>query len=327
MQYADTFFHELQYLAGKATCDVDEPAREPGYGEAFTKAIVRIGRPGLRDLMAAVDFLLARGHVDRTALGHRGSYGGFMTIGSWDGPTGSGRGHPAKRGQLYSFYGSSDFGYDFENGFFVGPGGTRRPLSGICACPRSLRPERRTPLLILHSTEDHRCPISRPRSSSRPQGAEAGGGVRAFRGREPRTLPGPAAEPPGAPAPDRRLVRPVLGSRRRNPRPGRRWARRWGAGGGHDRDTGIIRAVLLVKERAGRGEAAPRPTSGRPTGALSSTISVPWAPHRDGPAQILCAEKFASAGRGQGGRHRREGMEAYPGGASGSSIRSSTTRR
>jgi dipeptidyl aminopeptidase/acylaminoacyl peptidase len=62
---------------------------------------------------------------------------------------------------LYSFYGSSDFGYDFENEFFGKPWGDEEAtLRYLRMSPLHFVMNVKTPLLILHSTEDHRCPIS-----------------------------------------------------------------------------------------------------------------------------------------------------------------------
>ncbi len=60
---------------------IANPRGGTGYGEAFQQAIYRgFGRDDYRDLMAAVDTLVARGIADEDRLGFTGySYGGLMT--------------------------------------------------------------------------------------------------------------------------------------------------------------------------------------------------------------------------------------------------------
>jgi dipeptidyl aminopeptidase/acylaminoacyl peptidase len=165
MQYANTFFHELQHLAGKGYVVMwTNPRGSQGYGEPFTKSIVKNwGGPDYVDVLAAADTLIAQGYVDPDRLGVTGgSYGGYMT--NWIvGHTDRFRAAVTQRSvvNLYSFYGESDFGYEFENELFGKPWDDEETaLRYLRMSPLHYVKNVKTPLLILHSTEDHRCPIS-----------------------------------------------------------------------------------------------------------------------------------------------------------------------
>jgi dipeptidyl aminopeptidase/acylaminoacyl peptidase len=165
VQYANTFFHEMQYLAGKGFVVMwTNPRGSQGYGEAHTKAIVKDwGGPDYVDIMKAVDHLVAQGYVDETRLGITGgSYGGFMT--NWVvGHTDRFKAAVTQRSvvNLYSFFGESDYGYDFEFEFFGHPWDDEETaLAYLRMSPIHYVKNVTTPLLIIHSEEDHRCPIS-----------------------------------------------------------------------------------------------------------------------------------------------------------------------
>ena len=163
--YANTFFHEMQYLAGKGYVVLwTNPRGSQGYGQDHAGAIVQDwGGPDYVDVMAAMDHLVAQGYVDESRLGVTGgSYGGFMT--NWIvGHTERFRAAVTQRSvvNLYSFFGESDYGYDFEYEFFGTPwGDEEKTLKYIRMSPLHYVRSITTPLLIIHSEEDHRCPIS-----------------------------------------------------------------------------------------------------------------------------------------------------------------------
>lgn len=165
VQYANTFFHEMQYLAGRGYVVMwTNPRGSQGYGETYAGAIVQDwGGPDLEDQMKAVDHLVAQGYVDETRLGVTGgSYGGFMT--NWIvGHTDRFKAAATQRSvvNLYSFYGSSDYGYDFEWEFFGRPWADEETaLRYLRMSPLHYVQNIKTPLLIVHSEEDHRCPVS-----------------------------------------------------------------------------------------------------------------------------------------------------------------------
>jgi dipeptidyl aminopeptidase/acylaminoacyl peptidase len=165
VQYANTFFHEMQCLAGKGYVVMwTNPQGSQGYGEKHAGVIVKDwGGPDYKDLMTAVDHLVAQDYVDESRLGVTGgSYGGFMT--NWIvGHTDRFKAAATQRSvvNLYSFYGASDYGYDFEFEFFGRPWEDEEiALKYLRMSPIHYVQNIKTPLLIIHSDEDHRCPIS-----------------------------------------------------------------------------------------------------------------------------------------------------------------------
>src|SRR6266571_2505620 len=125
---------------------------------------VHVRQPGgledYEDLMKAVDLAIARGGVDSTRLGVAGgSYGGFMT--NWVvGHTGRFAAAESDRSiyDWFSWYGSSDAQglTDYE---FAGPPWDADSLYRALS-PLSYAKQMRTPLLIVHSEDDRRTPIT-----------------------------------------------------------------------------------------------------------------------------------------------------------------------
>src|SRR5690606_33684553 len=112
------------------------------------------------DVMAAVDHVVAQGYVDENRLGVTGgSYGGYMTL--WViGHTDRFKAAVTQRcvSNLYSFFGTSDIGWTFGRYEFGGtPWEARERLMKYS--PISYVEQMHTPLLIVHSEEDYRCPI------------------------------------------------------------------------------------------------------------------------------------------------------------------------
>ncbi|HEX2185951.1 MAG TPA: prolyl oligopeptidase family serine peptidase, partial [Chloroflexota bacterium] len=112
------------------------------------------------DCMAAVERASALPWVDNERLGVTGgSYGGFMT--AWlVGHTDRFRAAAAQRGcyNFVSFYGTSDIGPTFGDYIFGGPVYEKETLYQERS-PLSYAPSIRTPLLLLHSESDLRCPV------------------------------------------------------------------------------------------------------------------------------------------------------------------------
>jgi dipeptidyl aminopeptidase/acylaminoacyl peptidase len=165
MQYANTFFHEMQHLAGKGFVVMwTNPRGSHGYGEAHTRAIQRNwGGPDYDDLMKVADHLAGLDYVDSSRMGVTGgSYGGYMT--NWIvGHTDRFRAAVTQRSvvNLYSFFGESDFGYHFRYEFHGLPWEDEETaLRYLRMSPIHYVKHIKTPLLILHNDEDHRCPIS-----------------------------------------------------------------------------------------------------------------------------------------------------------------------
>jgi dipeptidyl aminopeptidase/acylaminoacyl peptidase len=161
--YASSFMHEFQVLAARGYAVLyTNPRGSKGYGEAFAARIFADwGNQDAADCMAAVDTALSRyAWVDRTRLGVTGgSYGGFMT--SWlVGHTERFKAAVSQRGfyNAASFYGTSDIGPWFGDYVFGGP---VYELGALYAerSPLTYAPRMRTPLLLIHSEGDLRCPI------------------------------------------------------------------------------------------------------------------------------------------------------------------------
>ncbi len=159
--YGNAFFHEFQVLAAKGVVVLyPNPRGSQGYGETFADAIKSDwGNLDYKDLMNAVDQAVKLPYVDAARLGVcGGSYGGYMT--NWIvGHTGRFKAALTERcvSNLYSFFGTSDFGYDDPREFTHPPYENPEHLARLS--PVTYVKDIRTPLLILHSEGDLRCPI------------------------------------------------------------------------------------------------------------------------------------------------------------------------
>jgi dipeptidyl aminopeptidase/acylaminoacyl peptidase len=160
--YAATFMHEFQVLAARGYAVVyTNPRGSKGYGEAFAARIFADwGNQDAADCMAAVDTANRWRWVDPARLGVTGgSYGGFMT--AWlVGHTDRFRAAVSQRGcyNFVSFYGTSDIGPWFGDYVLGGPVYAREALYRERS-PLTYATQMRTPLLLIHSEQDLRCPI------------------------------------------------------------------------------------------------------------------------------------------------------------------------
>lgn len=162
MMYGNTFMNEFQILAaqGYAVLYIN-PRGSHGYGQKFVDAVRGdYGGNDYQDLMAAVNYVLANYEfIDSNRLGVTGgSYGGFMT--NWIvGQTNQFKAAVTQRSisNWISFYGVSDIGYYFTEWQI------KSDLSDIETLwkhsPLAYVKNVETPLLILHSEKDYRCPI------------------------------------------------------------------------------------------------------------------------------------------------------------------------
>ena len=161
--YGYGFFHEFQVLAsqGYAVLYVN-PRGSHGYSQEFVHACIgNYGRKDYTDIMTGVDVALAKWDwidADRLAV-TGGSYGGFMT--NWIvGQTNRFKAAATQRSitNWMSFFGCSDIGYSFtENELNVSPFGGVEALWDFS--PLKYVENIKTPLLIIHSEQDYRCPI------------------------------------------------------------------------------------------------------------------------------------------------------------------------
>jgi dipeptidyl aminopeptidase/acylaminoacyl peptidase len=159
--YGNAFFHEFQVLAARGYVVLaTNPRGSQGYGEKFADAITADwGNLDYKDLMAAVDAASKLPFVDPSRTGVcGGSYGGYMT--NWIvGHTDRFKAAITERSlsNLFSFYGTSDIGFEDYREF--GGAAFDRPEHYAKMSPISYVKNVKTPLLILHSENDLRCPM------------------------------------------------------------------------------------------------------------------------------------------------------------------------
>ena len=160
--YASTFMHEFQVLAARGYAVVyTNPRGSKGYGEEFTARIFADwGNQDAADCMAAMDLASRWRWVDADRIGVTGgSYGGYMT--AWlVGHTERFRAAVSQRGlyNFVSFYGTSDIGPWFGDYVLGGPVYDRSALY-VERSPLTYARDMKTPLLLIHSENDLRCPI------------------------------------------------------------------------------------------------------------------------------------------------------------------------
>jgi dipeptidyl aminopeptidase/acylaminoacyl peptidase len=172
-QYGNRFFDEFQVQAGAGYCVIfANPRGSSGYSESFGRAIRGAkaavapgqgwGTVDFDDVMAVVDEAERRfACVDAGRLGVLGgSYGGYLT--SWA------VGHTDRFGaavseravnDLLTMTFTSDIGVNFNEGY-VGVSHLDDPDEYRRQSPVTYVRDIRTPLLIIHSEQDWRCPIS-----------------------------------------------------------------------------------------------------------------------------------------------------------------------
>lgn len=160
--YANTFVHEMQLLSANGYGVLyTNPRGSHGYGQGYVDAVRGdYGGGDYRDIMGALDNVLGEHDwVDASRLGVTGgSYGGFMT--NWIvSHTDRFKAAVTQRSisNWISFFGVSDIGYyfsDWQHG--VGMDNVDKLWEHS---PLKYAKDIQTPLLILHSENDHRCPI------------------------------------------------------------------------------------------------------------------------------------------------------------------------
>jgi dipeptidyl aminopeptidase/acylaminoacyl peptidase len=165
--WGNAFYFWCQVLAGAGYASLlVNPRGSIGYGEDFARA-ADWGQSDFQDLLAGVDFVLARGDVDAGKLGITGaSYGGFMT--NWA------LGHTDRFAagvavnsisNFTSFYGVSDIGASwFERSFKEHFGGRfwqdrEHWEQYIARSPITYVENIKAPLLLISAENDYRCPI------------------------------------------------------------------------------------------------------------------------------------------------------------------------
>jgi acylaminoacyl-peptidase len=161
--YGYSLFHEFQVLAAQGyVVFYSNPHGSIGYGEGFARALhLKWGIPDTKDIMKAVRIMKKRSYIDGKRTGVMGgSYGGFMT--NWIiGHTNAFKVAVTMRSvvNMLSFF-SSDFGFALAREF-KGPWWEKKNFKFYWdMSPLKYVTKMRTPLLIIHSEQDHRCPIS-----------------------------------------------------------------------------------------------------------------------------------------------------------------------
>lgn len=160
-QYGKLFMHEFYFLAARgyviAFCN---PRGSQGYGEDHSRAIWQEwGNRDYADLMAWADFLQELPYVDEGRMGLAGgSYGGYMTL--WIvGHTQRFKAAVAQRvvSNAISFWGSSDFGYLYEDPWAGGDAPWENLEKYWEQSPMKHIGNVQTPTLLIHSEQDLRC--------------------------------------------------------------------------------------------------------------------------------------------------------------------------
>jgi dipeptidyl aminopeptidase/acylaminoacyl peptidase len=162
-QYGATWFHEMHVLAAQgwvvAYCN---PRGSSGRGLEFCNVIEgHWGKVDWDDVQALTDHMARQPYVDAKRIGILGgSYGGFMT--NWAvGHTNRYKAAVSQRSatDFWVHWGSSDFGY-YRVHYFNGKEPWDAPMDYHQASPTFFAKNIRTPLLIIHSEGDLRCPIA-----------------------------------------------------------------------------------------------------------------------------------------------------------------------
>lgn len=161
VNYGESFFHEVQYLAGAGYGVVMlNPHGGNSYGQEFVATILGdYGNKDYEDVMLGTDYVLDQyPNIDPDRLFVAGgSYGGFMT--NWVvGHTHRFKAAVTQRSisNWISFYGTSDVGAFFVE--FQLQADLSRPEDLWRMSPLAYASQSTTPLLVLHGQEDLRCP-------------------------------------------------------------------------------------------------------------------------------------------------------------------------
>jgi dipeptidyl aminopeptidase/acylaminoacyl peptidase len=164
-QFGETFFDEFQVYTGAGYGVVFcNPRGGSGQDTAFAREVVAdMGGPDFRDVMACFETALERmPWADRERLGVMGgSYGGFMT--AWI----VGHDHRFAAGIVergvtdwYTMQGASDIGSYFNRNYLGEEAVISQDLQAVLRqSPLTYARDIQTPVLILHSEDDLRCPI------------------------------------------------------------------------------------------------------------------------------------------------------------------------
>lgn len=161
VQYGYSFFHEMQFLAAQGyVVYYCNPRGGQGYGRDHAECIINgWGTLDYEDCMSMAQYMADQPYIETKKMGVTGgSYGGYMT--NWIvGHTNFFKAAVTQRSvsNFISMYGSSDIGFDLTREILGSPYADYEswwemsPIKHIRNC--------RTPLLVIHSENDLRCPI------------------------------------------------------------------------------------------------------------------------------------------------------------------------
>ncbi|GGL56734.1 S9 family peptidase [Sporolactobacillus putidus] len=162
--YGYSFEHEFQCLAAEGYAVVfTNPRGSRGYGAEFCAGCYDDwGRKDKDDILRGLDYVLDHFPTcDRSRqFVTGGSYGGFMTN-TIVGTTHRFTAAVTQRSicNLYSFFGTSDISYYFLRRYFNGADLWTDEEKVMSFSPIRKAPNVTTPICIIHSEEDYRCPI------------------------------------------------------------------------------------------------------------------------------------------------------------------------
>ena len=160
--YGHCFMFEFQLLTSNGfAVAFTNPRGSTAYGEEFAaKIVTNYGDRDYEDIMEATNYLIKAGIADENRLGVAGgSYGGWMTNWIID-HTDRFKAAVSERfiSNWNSFFGTSDIGYYFAEEE-VGGVPWEKPQHYAQNSPITYVRDVKTPVLIIHSEEDYRCPI------------------------------------------------------------------------------------------------------------------------------------------------------------------------
>lgn len=163
-QYGNSFMHAFhRYAAEGYVVAYFNPRGSTGYGQAFTSALTgNWGDVDVHDIMAGLEYVLQRPYLSAERVGITGgSYGGYLMnflIGAYPDRWKAGVTERSTLSRISS-YGTSDMIWRSLDWEFNGPYWEnkefyweRSPIAHVHKIT--------TPLLIIHSEDDHRCTIS-----------------------------------------------------------------------------------------------------------------------------------------------------------------------
>lgn len=164
LAWAESYVHDFQVLAGMGYAVLAaNPRGSAGYGEAFCRKIINDwGGDDFRDLMLGLDHVIATEPVDGTRLAITGSsYGGYMTC--WAITQTKRFKAAVARNSVTSLLTCgllSDQWLWFD--LIIGGEGTEQDVETLrrSCSPMTFAGSITTPLLLIHSLEDLRCPVS-----------------------------------------------------------------------------------------------------------------------------------------------------------------------